>query len=176
MSPPSCHGRGIKYIFPLDVPQNLFAVIVRLPYHHHTVAKTLQGASLLCLLLLLVFPPFCRLSYELFHLGLALAVAYAVWQHLPSDKPFPRVYIYLAAGLFVFILVLQGGIVIVQNGVFRHHLSRATITRLGYGQNAAAPLEATGDRCWAIYQPVDPLHQLLVPPPDPSIHSYLVGS
>jgi NAD(P)H-flavin reductase len=57
-----------------------------------------------------------------------LASAYAVWRHLPSDTPFPRVYIYISAGLFVFMFLLQGGSVIVQNGVFRYHLSRATIT------------------------------------------------
>jgi hypothetical protein len=38
------------------------------------------------------------------------------------------VSIYIAAGLFVFMFVLQGGSVIVRDGVFGHHLSRGTIT------------------------------------------------
>jgi hypothetical protein len=62
------------------------------------------------------------------HQVLALASAYAVWRHLPSDNPFPRVYIYLSAALFVFTFLLQSSSVIVQNVIFRHHLSRATIT------------------------------------------------
>jgi hypothetical protein len=35
---------------------------------------------------------------------------------------------YIAAGLFVFMSVLQGGSVIIQNGVLRYHLLRATIS------------------------------------------------
>ncbi|KFY03642.1 hypothetical protein V490_00110 [Pseudogymnoascus sp. VKM F-3557] len=68
--------------FPIDVSQNLFAVV---------------GASLLCLILVLLLPLFRKLSYELFlrsHQALALAFIYAVWRHVPSDKSFPRAYIY----------------------------------------------------------------------------------
>ncbi|KFX96375.1 hypothetical protein O988_05355 [Pseudogymnoascus sp. VKM F-3808] len=100
----------------LDAPRDLFAVI---------------GGSLLCLLILLLFPPFRKLSYELFlrtHQALAVASAYAVWRHLPSDKAFPRVYVYVSAGLFLFMFALQSGSVILHNGIFWYHLSRATIT------------------------------------------------
>lgn len=78
-----------------------------------------------------MFPPFRKPSYELFlrtHQALAVASAYAVWRHLPSDNPFPRVYVYVSAGLFSFMFVLQSGSVILRNGIFWHHLSRATIT------------------------------------------------
>ncbi|ELR08502.1 hypothetical protein GMDG_00566 [Pseudogymnoascus destructans 20631-21] len=101
---------------PIDVSQNLFAVI---------------GASLLCLLLVLLLPLFRKLSYELFlrsHQALALASIYAVWRHVPSDKSSPRAYIYITMGIFAATYLLQTGAVIVRNGVFRHQLSRATIT------------------------------------------------
>lgn len=86
---------------------------------------------MLCLLLLLLIPLLRQLSYELFlrsHQVLALASAYAVWRHLPSDKPFPLGYMYISTGLFAFTFLLQSISVIVQNGAFRHHLSRASIT------------------------------------------------
>ncbi|KFZ02687.1 hypothetical protein V500_00025 [Pseudogymnoascus sp. VKM F-4518 (FW-2643)] len=101
---------------PIDVSQNLFAVV---------------GASLLCLLLVLLLPLFRKLSYELFlrsHQALALASIYAVWRHVPSDKSSPRAYIYITMGIFAATYLLQTGAVIVRNGVFRHQLSRATIT------------------------------------------------
>ncbi|KFZ13859.1 hypothetical protein V501_03498 [Pseudogymnoascus sp. VKM F-4519 (FW-2642)] len=100
----------------LDVSRDLFAFI---------------GGLLLCVLILLLFPPFRKPSYELFlrtHQALAVASAYAVWRHLPSDNPFPRGYVYVSAGLFSFMFVLQSGSVILQNGIFWYHLSRATIT------------------------------------------------
>ncbi|OBT55946.1 hypothetical protein VE04_03629, partial [Pseudogymnoascus sp. 24MN13] len=95
------------------------------------VSLRLDGGLLLCVLILLLFPPFRKPSYELFlrtHQALAVASAYAVWRHLPSDNPFPRVYVYVSAGLFSFMFVLQSGSVILRNGIFWHHLSRATIT------------------------------------------------
>ncbi|OBT55433.1 hypothetical protein VE04_05610 [Pseudogymnoascus sp. 24MN13] len=101
---------------PIDVSQNLFAVV---------------GASLLCLLLVLLLPLFRKLSYELFlrsHQALAFAFIYAVWRHVPSDKSFPRAYIYITMGIFAATYLLQSGAVIVRNGVFRHQMSRATIT------------------------------------------------
>ncbi|KIM93737.1 hypothetical protein OIDMADRAFT_61376 [Oidiodendron maius Zn] len=101
---------------PLGVPQNLFAVI---------------AASLLCLLLVFLFLLFRYLSYELFirsHQALALIFIYTVWRHLPSDNFSLCVYIYIYTVIFASISFLQSGAVIVQNGVFRHHLSRAMIS------------------------------------------------
>jgi predicted ferric reductase len=57
-----------------------------------------------------------------------LASIYAVWRHVPSDKSSPRAYIYVTMGIFAATYLLQTGAVIVRNGVFRHQLSRATIT------------------------------------------------
>lgn len=72
-----------------------------------------------------------RLSYEIFlrtHQALALLLTYAIWRHLPSSKRFPRAYIYVSAGLYVAMLILQVSSVVFYNGVFRYHLSRATLT------------------------------------------------
>lgn len=46
------------------------------------------------------------------HQALAVLSAYATWQHLPSKSPFPRVYIYILAGIFFATFILQCGIVI----------------------------------------------------------------
>ncbi|KAL2066279.1 hypothetical protein VTL71DRAFT_2350 [Oculimacula yallundae] len=102
--------------FSLDNTQDLFAVI---------------GGSSLGLLLLLAFPIVRKLSYEVFlrtHQALSLLLTFAIWQHLPSDKNFPRGYIYISSGLYVAMLILQAGSVVFHNGIFRHHLSRAALT------------------------------------------------
>ncbi|KAH9203969.1 hypothetical protein DL95DRAFT_499220 [Leptodontidium sp. 2 PMI_412] len=88
-------------------------------------------SSSLGLLLLLAFPTMRRLSYEVFlrtHQALSLLSTYAIWRHLPSDKAFPRGYIYISIGLYVAILILQASRIIFQNGIFRHHLSQAALT------------------------------------------------
>jgi predicted ferric reductase len=99
----------------------------------NTHGKEILGcASNKFLLLVLVFPLFRLLSYELFlrsHQALAWASVYAEWRHHPSDKAFPRAWIYISAGLFGFLSIVQSGAVIVRNRVFRHQLSRATIRR-----------------------------------------------
>ncbi|KAH9203273.1 hypothetical protein DL95DRAFT_505089 [Leptodontidium sp. 2 PMI_412] len=105
-----------KISLPLDVPQNLYAVVVR---------------SSLCLLILLTVPIFRRLSYELFlrtHQALATATVYSLWRHLPSKEAFPLVYVYLLAALFLVLLLAQIILIVRRNGIFRYHLSRATIT------------------------------------------------
>lgn len=83
------------------------------------------------MLLLLAFPIVRRLSYEVFlrtHQALSLLLTYAIWRHLPSDKTFPRGYIYISIGPYVAMLILQAGSVVFRNGMFRHHLSRAALT------------------------------------------------
>jgi predicted ferric reductase len=94
------------------------------------LAKVPQAASLLCLLLVLLLPPFRWLSYELFlrsHQALALGAVYAVWRHVPSDNPFPRSYVYICLAIPAFMFLLQGVTVIIRNGAFRHRFARATI-------------------------------------------------
>ncbi|KAG9228392.1 hypothetical protein BJ875DRAFT_508528 [Amylocarpus encephaloides] len=96
------HSMAVAFDGPLliDVSQNLFTVI---------------GASLLCLLLVLLLPLFRKLSYELFlrsHQALALASIYVVWRHVPSDKSSPRACIYTTMGIFAVTYLLQTGAVI----------------------------------------------------------------
>ena len=89
---------------PLDIPQNMFVVIVSILYNSpRSVAKSRQAVSLLCILIVLLFPLFRHLSYELFlwsHQALALVFTYTVWRYLPSDKSSPRVYIYICTVIF----------------------------------------------------------------------------
>lgn len=51
-----------------------------------------------------------------------------MWRHLPSDTSSLHIYVYICAAIFASVSLLQSGAVIVQNGVFRHHLSRAEIS------------------------------------------------
>jgi predicted ferric reductase len=76
-------------------------------------------------------PPFRRLSYELFlrsHQALALAALYAVWRHVPSDTPSLRYYFYICIAIPTAMFLLQSMVIIIRNGVFSHHLARATIS------------------------------------------------
>jgi hypothetical protein len=59
---------------------------------------------------------------------LAALAAYSIWRHLPSEKVFPRMYLYISAGLLLFMYIAQGYIVIRRNGVFRYGGARAHIT------------------------------------------------
>lgn len=78
--------------------------------------------------------PFCRkLSYEIFlrvHQAFAIVFTYSAWRHLPSDGWFPRFYLYLCAALFLSTLLLQTGIMLYRNGIFRYGSSRADITHV----------------------------------------------
>ena len=42
---------------------------------------------------------------------------YSVWRHLSSEKIFPRFYLYLSAGIFVFSLLIKCGSVLYRNGI-----------------------------------------------------------
>jgi hypothetical protein len=49
-------------------------------------------------------------SYEIFlrtHQALAALAAYSIWRHLSSEKAFPRVYLYISVGLFLFMCIAQ---------------------------------------------------------------------
>lgn len=74
---------------------------------------------------------FRKPSYEIFlrtHQALALLCAYSIWQHLPAEQIFPRVYLYGFAGVFGTTFALEGIIVFIRSGCFRHRRSRAIIT------------------------------------------------
>ncbi len=114
-------------------PQHLFAVIIshddRIIFLHRYYS---QGASSLCLLVLLSVPLLRRPSYEIFlrmHQALAALFAYSIWRHLPADKLFPRLYLYISAGLFLFTCTLQCGGILYRNGTFRYGHSRGQITQ-----------------------------------------------
>ena len=121
--------------FPLDLPQNRSGLIVRLHIPPVLPRLTLRKAgSSLALLLLLSYPLFRKPSYELFlrsHQALAIASVYTTWRHLPSDKLFPRFYVYLSVSLFLSTSISQCGRVLYQNGIFHHGLPRAHITLVG---------------------------------------------
>ena len=63
------------------------------------------------------------------HQALAALFAYSVWRHLPADELFPRLYLYISAGLFLFTCTLQWGGILYRNGTFRYGHSRGQITQ-----------------------------------------------
>ena len=63
------------------------------------------------------------------HQTLAALFAYSVWRHLPADKLFPRLYLYISVGLFLFSCALQCGGILYRNGTFRYGHSRGQITQ-----------------------------------------------
>lgn len=73
-----------------------------------------------------------KASYEIFlrtHQALAALFAYLVWRHLPADKLFPRLYLYISVGLFLFSCTLQCAGILYRNGTFRYSHSRGQITQ-----------------------------------------------
>ena len=118
--------------FPLNVSRNRFATIVSIcSLSGHFRTNNRKGGSALGFLLLLTYPLFRKPSYELFlriHQALAALFCYSTWRHLPSDHPFPRTYVYISLGLFLFMFILQAISVVIQNGIFHYHLPRADIT------------------------------------------------
>lgn len=74
---------------------------------------------------------FRKPSYEIFlrtHQALALLCAYSIWQHLPAEQIFPRLYLYGFSGVFGTTFALEGITVFIRSGCFRHRRSRAIIT------------------------------------------------
>jgi len=105
----------------LDVTRDMFAVIVCVP-PLICISLTDNGIGRVAplSLLLLVFLPFRRRYYDFFlrtHQALAMASAYTVWCHLPSDKPTPRIYLYVSAGLIISMFLLQSYSVIRRNKI-----------------------------------------------------------
>lgn len=63
------------------------------------------------------------------HQALAALFAYSVWRHLPANKLFPRLYLYISAGLFLFTCALEWGGIFYRNGTCRYGHSRGQITQ-----------------------------------------------
>ncbi|KAL5325409.1 hypothetical protein ACEPPN_006534 [Leptodophora sp. 'Broadleaf-Isolate-01'] len=57
-----------------------------------------------------------------------MATIYSLWRHLPSKEAFPLAYVYISAGLFSVLLLVQIVLIVHRNGIFRYRLSRAIIT------------------------------------------------
>ena len=110
--------------FPIHESNNLFAIIVCRPPGYarcRSQANSRQGAVSLGTLLLTFLPLFQRLAYEIFlriHQALAGLCIYAVWRHLPSDALFPRLYVYIMAGVFLLTFILQSAVFFYRNGAF----------------------------------------------------------
>lgn len=120
--------------FPLGLPQDRSGLIVRLHIPPVLPRLTLRKAgSSLPLLLLFSYPLFRKPSYELFIRSSSIAAVsvYTTWRHLPSDKLFPRFYVYLSLSLFLSTSIFQCGRVLYQNGIFHHGLPRADIALAG---------------------------------------------
>lgn len=131
----------------------------------------------MCLLVLLSHPILRRPSYEIFlrtHQVLAVLSAYSKWRHLPSDSLFPRMYIYISAGLFLSTSAVHCIRVLRRNGTFRHGHARALVTHADDCQGQHHPFPAVEGRSRTINQFVDSFRKLLVLPAEPSIRGGLV--
>lgn len=113
----------------------LMAVSAQLPFalnlHHNLFA--IIGASSLGCIILLSLPIFRNPSYEIFlrvHHALSALSVYAIWQHLSSDSLFPLLYLYILAGIFLFMCVTQCLIFFYRNGFCRSGLTQAHITHV----------------------------------------------
>lgn len=117
--------------FALSLVQNQFAVIVSVQFSIPCLSSCLpQGASSLGCVVLLSLPLFRRPSYELFlrgHHALSTLGIFAIWRHLPPDRPIPRCSLYVLAGLFAFLSLVQAGFIFYQNGLFRSGHSQAYV-------------------------------------------------
>ena len=84
----------------------------------------------LCLLVV-IFHPLCyRISYEIFlrtHQALAALFFYSTWRHLPSDRLFPRIYLYIFSGMFLATLLFETGGILYRNCAVRGGHSRALL-------------------------------------------------
>ncbi|KJZ69509.1 hypothetical protein HIM_11106 [Hirsutella minnesotensis 3608] len=130
---------------PLNCTRRLHAsvglVSVVLAVFHATVCAITKGmpsvhhsrelfAVVAIVLICAQFAPLSlrRFSYEIAlraHQLLSFGLAYAIWRHLPSAGLFPRLYIYISAGLFSAGTILQLMLILYRNNL---GLSRARIS------------------------------------------------
>ena len=62
------------------------------------------------------------------HQTMAALLVYSLWRHLPSSST-SRLYLYAIIGLCSFTLIIQCGLFLFKNGVFRTGFSRASISQ-----------------------------------------------
>ena len=99
---------------------------------------------------LLVFSSYVlrRFSYELFlrsHQGLAFALLYALWRHVPSSSKVPYAYLLTSGGIFLITLVMQFLAILYRNFSLRG-CSRAIVAR----QNGAVRMTIFPSRPWKV--------------------------
>lgn len=83
-------------------------------------------------LLLLCGRLFRLLSYELFlrgHQVLAIAIAYALWMHIPSSSKLPRIYLLASGSTVLTTFALEFSTILYRNLAFRRGCSRALIAK-----------------------------------------------
>lgn len=77
----------------------------------------------------LLFPAFLRITpYEVilrFHQALSFLLAYTLWRHITTTEIFPRIYLYISAGIFTSACIIQLVLVLYRN---RMTLSKARIS------------------------------------------------
>jgi len=70
----------------------------------------MQGGIFVASLLLFALPPMRRFSYEIFlrfHQALAITAALALWRHLSISNAFGRIYILVAGGFLIVVMLLE---------------------------------------------------------------------
>ncbi|KAB8202950.1 hypothetical protein BDV34DRAFT_227847 [Aspergillus parasiticus] len=122
-------GAATKGTFSLQTPRNLWALIVgllSLDLCRDQANRYREAILSFCVQLI---PLALRhLSYEIalrIHQLLSFVFAYAVWCHIPSVGLFPRLYLYIASGIFLTAVALQLGLVCYRNklGLCRARIS-----------------------------------------------------
>ncbi|KJK68090.1 Ferric reductase like transmembrane component [Aspergillus parasiticus SU-1] len=122
-------GAATKGTFSLQTPRNLWALIVgllSLDLCRDQANRYREAILSFCVQLI---PLALRhLSYEIalrIHQLLSFVFAYAVWRHIPSVGLFPRLYLYIASGIFLRAVALQLGHVCYRNklGLCRARIS-----------------------------------------------------
>jgi hypothetical protein len=95
----------------------------------------LQGVAFLGILSLCFGPFFCKVAYETFlraHQAAACLCIYAIWRHLPSYKAAPRIFLFIALGIFLLTSCLQVGLFLYCNSAFTSRgCPRALVTYVG---------------------------------------------
>ncbi|KAG0644964.1 hypothetical protein D0Z07_9345 [Hyphodiscus hymeniophilus] len=141
--------RFVKYLFPLLLKYLIYRysladVLIQLIYiarNDITISQAgLRAGTLAIINLIPLFVvPYLSTLADLLALfpfksapeqvrSYTILTAYTIWRHLPSEKGFPRVYIYISAGLFLLIYIYQGYMIIRRNGIFHYRSAQAHIT------------------------------------------------
>ncbi|KAL4933518.1 ferric reductase family protein [Aspergillus undulatus] len=98
-------------------------------------------------LLLLAFPLFRRLSYDLFlftHRALAVTCVYFLWRHLPSENIIPRIYIYVPLGILLLTSISQSIYFLYHNGFLLPRASCRAVVETTKAQQGTLAMNENG--------------------------------